>query len=137
MQTLKDLINENKTSFFIKSNIDKTEIENAEKELQIKFDDSYIDYLLSFGAITYESMETYGVGMKVNSYLHVVKATKELISQNSTFPANSVVLEYIGENNFVIYSMNKGVFHWSSNKLELIKLSLEEYLLMRINEEGN
>lgn len=137
MQKVKNIIEKNIASFFIKKNIDKIDVESAEKNLMMKFDDYYIDYLLSFGCITYESMETYGLGIKENSYLNVVNATKELISQYSSFPKNSVVFEFIGENNFVIYTMNNGVFQWSPNKTNLISKSLEEYLLLRINEENN
>jgi hypothetical protein len=136
MEKVKKYINDNKSAFLIRQNVNEKDKDNAEKILSLKFDSSYSDYLLSFGCINYASMETIGLGIDESSYFNVIKATTEVRNYNETFPKDAVVFEDIGENNYVIYIMDKGVFHWATKKNKIIKKSLAEYLLMRFNEEN-
>lgn len=134
MQKVEDYIKKNRDLFILKENQSDDSISNVEDKLGFKFDTDYIEYLKKFGLISFESMEVFGIGVKENSYLNVLRNTLDVKNEEKNFPDNSVVLEYIGEKNYVIYTMNKGVYQYSSNSLSLIKDNLEEYLLMRFDE---
>lgn len=134
MKKVQEYIKKNRDLFILKENQSDESISNAQNSLGFKFDDEYFDYLKKFGFISFKSMETMGLGVKESSYLNVVKSTLELKKEDKSFPNDSVVLEYIGEANYVIYTMNKGVFQYSSNSLSLIENKLEDYLLMRFDE---
>jgi len=136
MKEVDKFIEANKTKFNLKPGTSSSEISNAEQELGFRFDSDYQAYIKKYGVLSYESMELKGLGVSKVSYLNVVSATLDLKNENDKFPINTVVLEDIGENNFVVYSMNEGVFQYSIEGLELIKPLLEEFLLMRFSEES-
>lgn len=106
----------------------------AEKALGFGFDAEYKSYLSNFGKISYNSMELYGLGVPETSYLNVVAATKELQNELGKMPDNSVVLEDIGESNYVVYQMNGGVLQVNSSDSQMISSSLEEYIMTRLLE---
>lgn len=133
MNKVQDYISKHKNDFILKENQSKETILNAESKLGFKFDKDYSEYLKKFGLISFKSIEIFGLGVKENSHLNVVKNTLEL-KEEEKFPNDSVVLEYIGEANYIIYTMNKGVFQYSYNSLSLITDSFEEYLLLRFSE---
>lgn len=134
MKKVEDYIKKNRDLFILKENQSDDVISNLEDKLGFKFDADYIEYLKKFGLISFESMEVFGIGVKENSHLNVLRNTLDVKNEEKNFPDNSVVLEYIGEANYVIYTMNKGVYQYSNNSLSLIKDNLEEYLLMRFDE---
>lgn len=134
MKKVEDYIKKNRDSFILKENQSDDLISNVEDKLGFKFDTDYKEYLKKFGFISFESMEVFGIGVKENSHLNVLKNTLDVKNEEKNFPSNSVVLEYIGEANYVIYTMNKGVYQYSSNSLSPINDTLEEYLLMRFDE---
>jgi hypothetical protein len=111
------------------------DIQRASQDLGIEFDQEFKSYLLRFGKISFHSMELCGLGVPDSSYLNIVVATKKAISQVSCMPENSVVIEEIGEANFVAYQMNHGVVQVSANESKDLDLSLQDYLLMRFREE--
>ena len=133
MNKVQDYISKHKNDFILKENQSKETILNAESKLGFKFDKDYSEYLKKFGLVSFKSIEIFGLGVKENSHLNVVKNTLEL-KEEEKFPNDSVVLEYIGEANYIIYIMNKGVFQYSYNSLSLITDSFEEYLLLRFSE---
>lgn len=134
MKKVEDYIKKNSGLFILKENQSDDSISNVEDKFKFKFDTDYKEYLKKFGLISFESMEVFGIGVKENSYLNVLKNTLDAKNEANSFPDNSVVLEYIGEANYVIYTMNKGVYQYSSDSLSLIKDNLEKYLLMRFDE---
>ena len=134
MKKVEDYIKKNRDLFILKENQSDNSISNAEDKLKFKFDTDYKEYLKKFGLISFKSMEVFGIGVKDNSHLSVVKNTLDAKNEENNFPDNSVVLEYIGESNYVIYTMNKGVYQYSSNSLSFITDNLEKYLLMRFDE---
>ncbi len=134
MKKVKEYIKQHKDLFILKENQSEEMINEVEKKLEIEFDDSYRQYLKEFGIVLFESMETFGLGVREDSHLHVIKNTIELKENDKNFPENSVALEYIGQLNYVIYIMKKGVFQYTKKSLTLICDNLEEYLLMRFDE---
>ncbi|MFW2566115.1 SMI1/KNR4 family protein [Aliarcobacter butzleri] len=134
MKKVQNYISDNRDLFILKENQTDKSISDVEDKLGFKFDSDYLEYLKRFGLICFDSMEVFGIGVKENSHLNVLKNTLEIRKEEKNFPDNSVLLEYIGESNYVIYTMNKGVYQYSSNSLSLIKEKLEEYLLMRFDE---
>lgn len=134
MKKVENYISNNRDLFILKENQTNESISDLEDTLGFKFDSNYLEYLKKFGLICFESMEVFGIGVKENSHLNVLKNTLEIRKEEKNFPDNSVLLEYIGESNYVIYTMNKGVYQYSSNSLSLIKDNLEEYFLMRFDE---
>lgn len=134
MKKIEEYIKKNRDLFILKENQSDDLISNAEDKLGFKFDTDYKEYLKKFGLISFQSMEVFGIGVKENSHLNVLRNTLDVKNEARNFPDNSVVLEYIGEVNYLIYTMNKGVYQYSTNSLSLIKDNLEEYLLMRFDE---
>jgi len=134
MKKVEEYIRNKRDLFITKENQPDDLILALEDRLGFEFDTDFKEYLKKFGLISFESMEVFGIGAKENSHLSVLKNTLELKNEAKNFPDDSVVLEYIGEANYVIYTMNKGVYQYSPNSLSLIKDSLEEYLLMRFDE---
>lgn len=134
MKKVQEYILKNKSDFILKENQSKEIIANAENRLGFKFDNAYFEYLNKFGIISYKSVEIFGLGVNENSHLNVIKNTIELKDEDNNFPNNSVVLEYVGELNYIIYTMNKGVFQYTKKSLSAVSNTLEEYLLMRFKE---
>jgi len=134
MKKVKEYIVTNKHDFLMKNGASTDEINTAQEKLGCKFNTDYIYYLANYGLLSYESMETFGLGVPMTSYRNVVTATLNLMNECKSFPINAVVIEDIGEDNYVIDVMEKGIFQFSPNSLEQISTSLEEYLLLRFSE---
>jgi len=135
MNKVKQYIESQEGDFFTKSNaVLDTEISEAEHTLGFTFDLAYGDYVSSFGIIAYESVELLGLGVPKDSYLNVCQATIDVRNSLENYPDNSVVLETIGEKNWVIYTMHSGVFQLSPSGLSLIDSDLENFLLTRLVE---
>lgn len=134
MEKVKRYIQKNKEDFFIKGNVSEAEINRAEQMLSFAFDKPFRTYLKEYGIISYESMETAGLGVSEGSYLNTVTVTMEIKEKYVSFPDNSVVVENIGEDNYVIYTMAKGAFQWSPNSKTEIDDTLEGFLLKRFKE---
>jgi len=134
MKKVDEYIKANINNFLIKTGVLGSDISNAEKALCFEFDKDYLYFLTNYGLISYESMEIKGLGVGNSSFFNAVSLTLDIKKQWDSFPINTVVLEEIGENNYVVYTMDKGVYQFSPQSLELIKATLEEYLLMRFFE---
>ncbi len=134
MKKIQEYIKNNRDLFILKENLTDEIIVNAEYELGFKFDHKYLKYLKLFGLIVFESIEIFGLGVDDNSHLSVIKNTTNLKNKEIKFPNNTVVLEYIEEANYIVYTMNDGVYQYSSNSLSLISTNLEEYLLTHFKE---
>ncbi|MBA6350074.1 SMI1/KNR4 family protein [Colwellia sp. BRX8-9] len=134
MNRVEKYINENTKDFLIKGSTPKSEISDAQLKLGFSFDFEYTTYLNNYGILSYESMEILGLGVPDSSYLNVVTSTLKAIAEWGQFPQNAVVLENIGEDNYAIMIMDKGVFQFSPSSLDLITNTLESYLLLRFSE---
>ena len=134
MENVRKYIQKNEKDFFIKANVSEGEIDKAEQRLGFVFDKSFRTYLKEYGIISYESMETAGLGISEDSYLNTVTLTLEIKEKYASFPDDSVIFENIGEDNYVIYTMFKGVFQWSPNRNTKTDNTLEDFLLKRFKE---
>jgi hypothetical protein len=134
MIKLAEFIEKNDQVLIKKNVVTSADLTSAESELGFSFDSDYAEYLLKYGKITYESMELYGLGVPDKSYLNVVSATKNLVSKFTNWPSNAVVLEDLAEDNYIVYVMNAGVFQFAPIECEKVSNSLEEYIMMRVDE---
>ena len=64
MEKVKNYIYKNKDLFILKENQSNKLISDAENKLGFKFDNNYFNYLKEFGFISFESLETMGLGPK-------------------------------------------------------------------------
>lgn len=112
------------------------DIQQAESSLGIKFDNSLKKYLSEFGAISFRSMELFGLGYPPSSYRNIVSATQEARADYK-IPNDAVLLEDIGEGHVVLYRIGQGVFYWGNGKkIEKIDETIEDYIYRRIEEES-
>ena len=80
----------------------QAQIEQAERELGITFSQEYRGYLLSAGVLSYESQETYGLGVAEDSHLNIITALKDFRSIKG-FPVSYIPLVDIGDGHYYIY----------------------------------
>lgn len=105
-----------------------SQIEEAEKELKIKFPKEYVEYVKAYGVISFYGSEW--TGLNVDGYLNVVETTKEEKEMNKNFPNDCFVLENFGfENLLAIVNENGNVFTiQNGNSPIFVCSSLSEYL---------
>ena len=131
---VKEYILADESNFLTKVGVSSKEVDIAEGELGFEFDSDYKKYLIQYGLLSYKSMETMGLGVKYSSYRNVINATKEVLQRCESFPSNAVIFEDIGEENYSIYIMNKGMYQFSETSIDHISNTIEEYLLLRFAE---
>jgi hypothetical protein len=79
------------------------QIELAESQLGITFTSEYRTYLLDFGVISFESHETYGLGVKESSHLNIIRAVNDFRNFKG-FPSSLVPLAEIGDGHYYMYN---------------------------------
>ena len=114
--------------------VSEEDIKEAEESLHIKFDESYRNYLSEYGVFVYRSIELYGLGVPESSHLHVVQATSKLRNYQENLPNDGVLFEDIGEANYMLYIMHRGVYHWWPSGKEKTADNIYEYIQMRVDE---
>ncbi|MBN6071294.1 SMI1/KNR4 family protein [Aggregatibacter actinomycetemcomitans] len=129
---MKKLIEKLKTTGALIRPVDESTIEQAERDLNIHFSDEYKDYLGSFGVISLESTEIYGLGVKPTSYLSLYKALPEMREENN-FPVSAVPLADIGDGHIYLYdNASKEILVWASPNGGIVKkltVNLEDFLI--------
>ena len=105
-----------------------SQIEEAQKELNLKFPAEYVEYVKAYGAISFYGTEW--TGLNVEGYLNVVETTKEEKDINKDFPNDCFVLEKLGfENALTIVNTKGNIFTIQNGKSPvLVCNSLSEYL---------
>ena len=135
MKNIKQYIADYKNDFYTKSgSVTAAEIKDAEKNLNCVFDGDYTSYLKEFGLISYESIEFAGLGVPFDSYINVCQATHDAKEAIADFPENTVVLESVGEKNWIVYKMKSGIYQLSLKGMSLIDTSMESFMLSRFDE---
>ncbi|MCK8045343.1 SMI1/KNR4 family protein [Shewanella sp. 1CM18E] len=81
---------------------EEVQVAQAESQLRISFSPEYRTYLLDVGVISYESHETYGLGVKESSHLNIVTALNDFRSFNG-FPSSLLPLADIGDGHYYMY----------------------------------
>ena len=85
-----------------------SQIEEAQKELNLKFPAEYVEYVKAYGAISFYGTEW--TGLNVEGYLNVVETTKEEKDINKDFPNDCFVLENsIPETGGMVFDLNAGM----------------------------
>ena len=103
------------------------QIEEAERELGLKFPEEFIAYVKEYGALSFYGTEW--TGLNVGGYLNVVDATKQERWLNSDFPKGYFVIENQGiDGVFTVVNESGQVFTLQYDKVELLCDSLLEYL---------
>lgn len=103
------------------------QIADAEKELQLKFPDEFIEYVSEFGAISFYGTEW--TGLNVDGMLNVVQATNQEKALNSAFPEKCFVLENLGIDGIITIADESGrVYSLMYDKKSFICDTISEYL---------
>lgn len=104
------------------------QIEQAEKELGLKFAPEYIRYVKRFGVFSASNIEL--TGITDIDRLNVVSATKRERKLNSKIPNDMYVIENLAIDGFVVLQDALGVIYYISPCYEPKKMfaSLEEYI---------
>lgn len=129
---MKKLIEKLKQTNALTRPVDHETITQAEKDLCIGFSEEYSDYLSSFGVISFESTEIYGLGIKNTSYLSLYKVLPEM-RESPQFPKSAVPLSEIGDGHFYLSDNDsKTILIWASPNGGIVKeiqSNLEDFLI--------
>lgn len=109
------------------SEVEKSKVDDAEKELLVKFAKDYKNVILNYGIISCNGHEL--TGICDSKRLNVVDVTKA--ERNYNFEANNLyVIEKTNVDNNVIWQSNNGTIYQTVGSSKPIKIydSLIEYL---------
>lgn len=114
--------------------VSSSEIDKAQQDLNLKFDSAYLSYLKVCGQLEFEYLEFYGLGVKPNSYLNVVKNYQEL-SQNTTYVQTALPILDLGDGHYALYDLaTSQVVEWTKDGVvRNLNNGLEQYLLDLLN----
>jgi hypothetical protein len=104
------------------------QIENAETQLGFTFPDVYKNFLINFGALSFSNHNIFGICE--NNKLNTVHITLDERKHTSSFPADSLVLDYTGKlHNMILLNSEEKVlaFTYGKKPVEVCN-SLQEYL---------
>ena len=103
------------------------QVKDAQKELNLVFPEEYVDYVMEFGCIDFDSTEW--TGLNIIGRLNTVNATKKEQSVNSHFPTGFFVLEDLGiDAKKIIVNESGKVYLLQYEKTEFVCNSISEYL---------
>ncbi|WP_294739096.1 SMI1/KNR4 family protein [uncultured Pseudomonas sp.] len=112
-------------------------IEALEGTLGFALSREYKDYLSTFGVIVYDAYETYGLGVKADSYLNVQVAHADL-SRDPAYPKNCVPVLELGDGQYYLYDNASGkVVLWATPNGGIVRVleeGLEGFLIKYIFE---
>jgi hypothetical protein len=137
MDNLNQFIEQHEGEVFTLGPVDPEEIGDAEARLGHRLPEELREYLQRYGALSYRSVEFFGLGMKPSSHLHLVQRTLEFRGEEG-FPPRSVVLEDLGDGHFAVCRPDGVVLEWASptyvGEAEPMAPSPEAYMLARLRE---
>lgn len=109
---------------------DNISIENAEKELGLKFATEYKQYLEAFGSVLADDVEITGIAKSKNR--NVVIVTKREWELNPQVEHNMYVVENLAIEGIIIWQDENGNIYESMPNKELKKIadSLADYILL-------
>ena len=104
------------------------EINEAEKKLELKFNEEYQKYISTFGAVVYDGHEITGVCKAAR--LNVINVTREERKYNSFVPKDWYVIESLGIDGIVIWQNEIGEIYQTTPNGSIKKIydSLYEYI---------
>lgn len=104
-----------------------SQIKDAQKALNLEFPPEYIEYVKTFGVVSFYATEW--TGMNVEGSLNVVTVTTRERQIDHAFPANHFVLENMGIDGILILMDESGkIYSYQGGKKAFLCDSLEEYL---------
>ena len=115
--------------------VSSDQIVDAQKTLNLAFDDAYIAYLNTCGQLEYEYLEFYGLGVPDHSHVNVIKVYKEL-RESLSYPKQSLPLQSLGDGHYALYDLiTKKVIEWcEAGTVMPLQDNLEDYLLKILKE---
>lgn len=116
-----------KTEVFQVGMVSQEEIDNAEKQLHLRFTKEYKSYLLNYGAISFGAHEITGLG--ITGYLNVVTATEKERELGGNFPDDCIMLENNGIDGILtIMDVNGIVYSFDGKNKTQIASSFTNFL---------
>ncbi|GAB5521695.1 MAG: hypothetical protein RhofKO_39460 [Rhodothermales bacterium] len=113
------------------------DIQSAEAELSHQLPEDVSLYVQKYGALSFGSVEFFGLGMKRSSHLHLVQQTLNFRKEKG-FPTDAVVLEAIGDGHFAVCRPDGAVLRWAFptylDETSQLAPSAIEYMMMRLQE---
>lgn len=105
-----------------------SQIEDAEKALNVKFSSDYKEYLKAFGAATFENKELTGISQ--SERLSVISTTQHARTCFANFPTDAYVIEdLLIDHLYIIQDASGSIFSFGpSEKKETIASDLCTYL---------
>lgn len=111
----------------------ESQISEAERELNLKFPQEYLDYVRKYGCMDFGAAEW--TGLNVGGVFNTVTATKQEQEVNPDFPKGFFVLENLGIDARLVIVNEKGeVYLLRHDKKTKLYDSISEYLESRIKE---
>lgn len=109
------------------------DIQNAENLLNINFSNEYRNYLTTFGIISLESTETFGLGIPNSSYLNIIEQISDFKKLGDKTPPYFIPLSDFGDGYYYFYdNSQQRVIIWSSPNGGIVKVidkNLEDFLI--------
>ena len=105
------------------------QIDNAQKELSLRFSKEYCDYLSKYGVASFELHEM--TGICASDRLNVVSITKRKKKENAEIPNGWYVVEDLDIDDVIIWQDEQGMVYQTigGKNMQKIANSLAEYLL--------
>lgn len=104
-----------------------SQIKEAQNTLNLEFPDEYIDYVKTFGAVSFYGTEW--KGLNVDGDLNVVNSTMQERQLDSNFPNDCFVIENIGiDGVLALMDQNGKIYYYRRGNKSLLCDSLCEYL---------
>ncbi|MCS7053708.1 MAG: SMI1/KNR4 family protein, partial [Ignavibacterium sp.] len=111
-------------------------IKDAEKELDIIFPEQIRLIIKNYGSLSFKHWELFGLGVKNNSHLNIVKNTLEL--RKAKLPKQFIPIINVGDGIYIVTDTKNNVYEFRlfSEKLKKLDDSLDNFLFKLFNE-GN
>ena len=138
----KDIIEvlRNTKNFFSGKPATLEQVEQAQKELGLKFAEDYIKYLLEFGTASFYGTELMGITDDPRcKYMSVVYETLEEKKYDDTVPYNMYVIENLGIDGLLTWQDESGAVYSKmryDGEIEKLADSLSEYIDMVVAEDA-
>lgn len=123
--------------------VSDSEIDKAEKELDVKFPEDLKKLIKKYGSLSIEHIEIFGLGVPTNSHLNIVTQTKKF-QKKENFPDkysidDYVVISMIMDGVFVVYNKDKGIYEWDQSNGRGNKLgdNINDYLSANLDSLNN
>ena len=128
MSKIIDVIN-NLSELLTTGAADSVSIDNAEKELGLKFATEYKEYLGEFGSVLADDVEITGIAQSKNR--NVITVTKREWELNPQVEHNMYVVENLAVDGIIIWQDESGNIFESMPNKRIIKVadSLADYIL--------